>query len=91
MSKNSLKIEALLSKLKAMAEGGEEHEREVALTKMNELLKKYGLNSASYKKQEREFKVLDWTDHKNLLLQCIIDSKHTAKMKGDKSRKRIAT
>lgn len=38
------KILSLLRKLKALSERGEEHEKEVALTKLTELAKKHGIN-----------------------------------------------
>lgn len=82
------KAHKLLDKLTAMAERGEKHESQVAALKIKQLQKKYSLNNRSLNNQ-RVFKVQDWADHKNLLLQCIIDSKPTAKMEGDKTKKAI--
>jgi hypothetical protein len=83
------RIKVLLSKLKAMAERGEKHERDVAKLKMKQLLAKYGLRQSKTNSNYRTFKVTDWGDHKNLLLQCIIDTRPYAQMSGNKTYKKI--
>ena len=87
LSNDSSKIKALLDKLKALAERGEKHERNTARLKMNALMRKHGFSSGD--SNYRTFKVSDWADHKNLLLQCILDTKPNAKMEGNKVSKKI--
>lgn len=89
MTNDHEKIQALLLKLKAMAERGEAHERDVAQIKLDDLIAKYNLEPGKAKNDKRIFKVRDWAEHKNLLLQCIIDVKANAKMEGDKTGKKI--
>lgn len=87
--KDQKKLKELLDKLKAMAERGEKNERIVAQIKLEDLIRKYGILSHESKSNKRIIKVKDWLEHKNLLLQCIIDTKPDAKMEGYKAGKKI--
>ena len=87
LSSDPNKVKLQLEKLKAMAEQGEKHERKVALQKMYALMRKHGFSSGD--SNYRTFKVTDWNDHKNLLLQCILDTKPNAEMEGNKTSKKI--
>lgn len=88
-SKDPQKVKLLLDKLRAMAERGEKNERIVAKIKLEDLLVKYDIQGNYDKSNKRIFKVKDWADHKNLLLQCIVDTKPYARMEGYKAGKKI--
>lgn len=85
-------VKKLVSKLKVMAEKGERAEREVANAKLKEILKKYNLTEVGVLQplvKNYVFKVSDWHDHLNLLVQCIQDTKPGVAMDGDKRGKKL--
>jgi hypothetical protein len=85
-------VKNLVSKLKAMAERGEKGERDVAFAKLKEILKKYNLKEQGVLQplvKNYVFKVSDWHDHLNLLVQCIQDTKPGVAMDGDKKGKKL--
>ncbi len=85
-------VKKLVSKLKAMVEKGEKGEREVANAKLKEILKKYNLTEIGVLQplvKNYVFKVSDWHDHLNLLVQCIQDTKPGVSMDGDKRGKKL--
>lgn len=87
-------VRKLISKLKDMAEKGEKGEREVAFEKLKEILKKYKLTEQGVLKplaKNCTFKLSDWHDHLNLLVQCIQDTKPGVAMDGDKKGKKFST
>jgi hypothetical protein len=90
MIKDSKEIKKLISKVKNLAERGDNGERDNAKAKLKILLEKYNIKKfEEAKKKERSFKLSDFTDCKVIMVHCILDTNKDCQISGDARKKEL--
>ena len=84
----------LLKKVNNLANKGVDGEKEVAASKLKQLLDKYNINYEDFlneidSSREKYFKVEDWGNSKDMMIQCIKDTLPSAKILGSKKNKKL--
>lgn len=88
--KDSKQIKKLISKVKNLAERGDDGERENAKAKLQILLEKYNIKKfEESKKKERSFKLADFLDCKVIMTHCILDTNKDSEISGDARKKEL--
>ncbi|OFY87773.1 MAG: hypothetical protein A3F72_02725 [Bacteroidetes bacterium RIFCSPLOWO2_12_FULL_35_15] len=92
--RNNNNLFELIAKLRTMAtRGGTPAERAIASIKLQELSVKYNINLDEYfipvPKKKRVIKVADWSDSKNIMVHCILDTVPSAHIEGNDYGKKL--
>jgi hypothetical protein len=87
---DSKKIKELIKKVKALAERGEKGERDVAKSKLTELMDKYKITKfEESKRKKRTFRLADFNDCKTIMVHCILDTQPKADIEGSLQKKEL--
>lgn len=92
MAKREKLIE-LIKKLRVMAEKGTTYEKTSAQDKLDNICVKYGINIEELfhpkPRKKRVFKLSSFTDEKDILVHCLLDSFAEAEITGNESLRQI--